>query len=114
LSLGFAPSNRVVSLSVKVYAYLKRLGFVLTRAKPPTSDYPAALPLLPRHVTVPGMWKRITVLLSHFASNVLNVIGFVLQRSPWKAVGLRSLKSSGSFFFSFGSSCDTFIYRSLV
>lgn len=82
----------------QVYAYLKRLGFVLTRAKPPTSDYPAAPSLFPRPATVPGMWKRITVLLSHFASNVLSVISFVLQRSPWKPVGLRGLKSSGDIF----------------
>ena len=98
LSLGCAPCDQVVPLSVKVYAYLKRLGFVLTRAKPPTSDYPAAPSLFPRPATVPGMWKRITVLLSHFASNVLSVISFVLQRSPRKPVGLRGLKSSGSFF----------------
>ncbi|KAL4073282.1 tRNA-splicing endonuclease subunit sen54 N-term-domain-containing protein [Scleroderma yunnanense] len=82
----------------QVYAYLKRLGFVLTRAKPPSSEYPTAPPL-PRPVTkVPAVWKRIAKLLSCCVSNVLNVIGFALQRSPWKPVDLRGLKSSGDIF----------------
>lgn len=91
------PYDQAVTLPVKVYAYLKRLGFVLTRAKSPTPDYPAAPPLLPAPVTAPGMWKRFTKLLSRL---ILSILGAVLQRSPWKPVGLRGLKSSSPFFLS--------------
>ncbi|KAG6334811.1 hypothetical protein ID866_4283 [Astraeus odoratus] len=62
----------------QVYAYLKRLGFVLTRAKPPTPDYPVSPPLPPHYVanSVPTVFQTIMAL---FKRVVLNVLGDVFR-----------------------------------
>ncbi|KAI6044854.1 tRNA-splicing endonuclease subunit sen54 N-term-domain-containing protein [Pisolithus marmoratus] len=80
----------------QVYAYLKRLGFVLRRAKPP-SDFPVAPSHSPRQpATRPAsVWQRIATSFSNFARKVLSVVGLVFHRSPWRPLGLRGIKSNG-------------------
>ncbi|KIJ64666.1 hypothetical protein HYDPIDRAFT_175586 [Hydnomerulius pinastri MD-312] len=63
----------------QVYAYLKRLGFVLTRADPPTIDYPvAAPPSLPitRSLDQPRtVWHRLAALFSRL--DVFKALRFI-------------------------------------
>ncbi|KAI6044859.1 hypothetical protein EDC04DRAFT_3137610 [Pisolithus marmoratus] len=85
--------------SKSVYAYLKRLGFVVKRARPlsdilvapsHSSRQPAARPA--------NVWKRIATSFSNVVSKVLSVIGLIFHRSPWRPLGFRGIESNSDIF----------------
>lgn len=85
----------------QVYAYLKRLGFVLRRAEPPTPDFPVAPSPLhsPRPATrAPNVWQRISTSFSNLVLKVLSAVGLVFHRGPWGPLRFRGIKSSGDIF----------------
>ncbi|KAI6139314.1 tRNA-splicing endonuclease subunit sen54 N-term-domain-containing protein [Pisolithus tinctorius] len=78
-----------------VYAYLKRLGFVLRRAEPPTPDFPVApspLHSLRPATRAPNVWQRISTSFSNLVLKVLSAVGLVFHRR------FRGIKSSGDIF----------------
>ncbi|KAI6014815.1 tRNA-splicing endonuclease subunit sen54 N-term-domain-containing protein [Pisolithus microcarpus] len=84
----------------QVYAYLKRLGFVLRRAKPPTSALsvaPSRSLCLPAE-RAPNIWQRIAASFSYLFLKVLNVIGWAFHPSPWRPLLSRGIKSNGDMF----------------
>ncbi|KIK92428.1 hypothetical protein PAXRUDRAFT_829972 [Paxillus rubicundulus Ve08.2h10] len=86
----------------QVYAYLKRLGFILMRAEPPTAEYPVAAltPLLSnRPLTQPQTFRgKLTTLFSRFASNVLSVFRLSRRSDWWKHLQLSRYRTSADIF----------------
>ncbi|KAI6103292.1 tRNA-splicing endonuclease subunit sen54 N-term-domain-containing protein [Pisolithus croceorrhizus] len=84
----------------QVYAYLRRLGFVLRRAKLHTSDCPVAPSHSPRLPTAraPNVWQRIATSFSLFVLKVLSVVDSLFPANPWRPFRLRDAKSSGDMF----------------
>ncbi|KAF9223005.1 hypothetical protein BS17DRAFT_880949 [Gyrodon lividus] len=86
----------------QVYAYLKRLGFALMRADPPTPEYPvAARTSLPstRSLAQPQtVLQKLTMLFSHFASNVLSVFRLFRRSHWWKRLHLGRYRTSADIF----------------
>ncbi|KAH7885521.1 tRNA-splicing endonuclease subunit sen54 N-term-domain-containing protein [Phlebopus sp. FC_14] len=88
----------------QVYAYLKRLGFVLMRAEPPTADYPVAppLPLSSPRSQLDGrtIWERLKEFFLRFVSDVLNIITVSIRKtnSWWNPLRLDRFKSHAEVF----------------
>ncbi|KAI5997002.1 tRNA-splicing endonuclease subunit sen54 N-term-domain-containing protein [Pisolithus albus] len=84
----------------QVYAYLRRLGFVLRRAKPPTSASHVVLSGFPCLLAAwaSNVWQRILKSFSYLFSKVLNVVGWAFHPSPWRPLRFRSIKSNGDIF----------------
>ena len=62
-----------------MYAYLRRLGYVVTRTEPPSSAYPVAAPFNVSAVPRSSVWARcFTALLSPFRSLLT-----MLERRDW-------------------------------
>ncbi|KAF9242673.1 hypothetical protein BU15DRAFT_86849 [Melanogaster broomeanus] len=86
----------------QVYAYLKRLGFVLMRAEPPTPEYPVAPPTSPR-----SSWSlnqpqtilhKLVMLFSRFALKVLSVFNVSRRRDWWKHLYLGRYRTSADIY----------------
>ncbi|KAL0961228.1 hypothetical protein HGRIS_006194 [Hohenbuehelia grisea] len=60
----------------QVYAYLRRLGYVVTRAVPPTSDYPSAAPFRNINSKPLSLWDRIF-------GRILGFCGRMTSRIDW-------------------------------
>ncbi|KAI6095562.1 tRNA-splicing endonuclease subunit sen54 N-term-domain-containing protein [Pisolithus croceorrhizus] len=84
----------------QVYAYLRRLGFVLRRAKLHISDFPVAPSHSPRLpvARAPSVWRRIATSLSLFVLKVLSVVDSLFPANPWRPFRFRGIKSSGDMF----------------
>ncbi|KAI5991159.1 tRNA-splicing endonuclease subunit sen54 N-term-domain-containing protein [Pisolithus albus] len=84
----------------QVYAYLRRLGFVLMRAKPPTSALPvvpSGSPCLPA-AWASNIWQTIVKSFSYLFLKVLNVVGWAFHPNPWRPLRYRGIKSNGDMF----------------
>ncbi|KAF8551274.1 hypothetical protein OG21DRAFT_1467540 [Imleria badia] len=82
----------------QVYAYLKRLGFILMRAEAPTPEYPVAPPVsLP--VTQPHtLTRRLTGLFSRLVSNVISVTRLFYRIDWWRRLQLHQQKTTQDIF----------------
>ena len=72
----------------QVYAYLKRLGYVVTRTKPPSASYPCAAPFEIPLNSSPSIWRRVLNLASTFLSAFLNI--FNRRFDWWKPIQRRN------------------------
>lgn len=71
-----------------MYAYLKRLGFILTRAEPPTPEYPVA-PQVSLPATQPQtVSRRITGLFSRLLLKVTSVARLFNRIDWWRRLQL--------------------------
>ncbi|KAF8628795.1 hypothetical protein AX15_003711 [Amanita polypyramis BW_CC] len=87
---------------LQVYTYLKRLGYVVTRAEPPDPYYPVPSPVVtPQKLSPPSVLQRLWSLLSHVARFVT---GRRVFRDWWHPVKLsRWLSHSKNYQFIFRS-----------
>ncbi|OBZ69005.1 putative tRNA-splicing endonuclease subunit sen54 [Grifola frondosa] len=73
----------------QVYSYLRRLGYVVTRTKPPTADYPTPPPFLPKKRKSASIFVRVYKLFGSAISRVSRIFlgGFnwwrPLRSSRW-------------------------------
>ncbi|KAM5535011.1 hypothetical protein V8D89_011384 [Ganoderma adspersum] len=72
----------------QVYAYLKRLGYVVTRARPPSPDYPLPPPFPVTAHPSGSVFSRLFSAVSSFISKLLST--FVTSRDWWRPIRLRS------------------------
>jgi len=81
----------------QVYAYLKRLGFILMRAEPPTPEYPVALTAsLPATQPQP-VSRRLTGFFSCIVSKVISVARLFHRVDWWKRLQLHRQKTTHIF-----------------
>ncbi|KAF8125714.1 tRNA-splicing endonuclease subunit sen54 N-term-domain-containing protein [Boletus edulis] len=82
----------------QVYAYLKRLGFILMRAEPPTPEYPVAPPVsLPPAKPQTGT-RRLSELFSCLVSKVMSVARLFHRINWWRRLQLHQQKTTRTSF----------------
>ncbi|KAG8214407.1 tRNA-splicing endonuclease subunit sen54 N-term-domain-containing protein [Butyriboletus roseoflavus] len=82
----------------QVYAYLKRLGFILMRAEPPTPEYPVA-PSVSLAVTQPRtVTRKLMGLFSRLASNIMSVARLFHRIDWWRRPQLHRQKTTQDIF----------------
>ncbi|KAH0831839.1 tRNA-splicing endonuclease subunit sen54 N-term-domain-containing protein [Lanmaoa asiatica] len=82
----------------QVYAYLKRLGFILMRAEPPTSEYPAASPVSLPAAQQQNVTRTLTGLFSRFVSNIITVARLFQRIDWWRRLQLHRQKTTQDIF----------------
>ncbi|KAI9568560.1 tRNA-splicing endonuclease subunit sen54 N-term-domain-containing protein [Boletus coccyginus] len=82
----------------QVYAYLKRLGFILMRAEPPTPEYPVA-PQFSLPATQPQtVSRRLTGLFSCLLLKVISVTQLFNRIDWWRRLQLHRQKTTQDIF----------------
>ena len=84
--ISSSPGISSVNRLHQVYAYLKRLGFSITRATPPSPSYPSVLPFS-KHNLTPSLIRRLFSWIAAMTSRLQRLFspGF----NWWKPVQLR-------------------------
>lgn len=78
-----------------MYAYLKRLGFILMRAEAPTLEYPVAPPV---SVTPHTMTRRLTGLFSCLVSKVISFTRLFYRIDWWRRLQIHQQKTTRTSF----------------
>ena len=76
------PADALADMLSQVYAYLRRLGYVVTRAKPPSSDYPVPPPF--PSAASPSIVSRFYNAVTSFLSRVARI--FTGGRDWWRPI----------------------------
>ena len=81
-----------LTLLLQVYAYLKRLGYVVTRTKPPSTDYPILPPFERKELSIPIL-DRLYSAATSFICRLARM--FVGNRNWWKPIQLHHSMGNG-------------------
>ena len=77
------PSTGFIQRAIQVYAYLKRLGYVVTRTKPPSPDYPTPPPF-PRSIKATSVLDKLYSGVVSFFVRLARI--FVSDRNWWQPI----------------------------